>query len=340
MITQNKYRFELDMSSKKVLCPSCQQKRLVLYRDKVTGEYLPEHIGRCDREEQCGYHFTPKNYFYNSGQYKNPKPFIEVEPLEVLPVDFLPLEYLHQCVSSKFHPKNNFYLFLVSKYGKQAAINIFREYVIGTSSHWQGAAMFPQFDEKGRLHQVKIMLHNATTGKRVKRGEIVQRFDRNNNTYITETTEKSCSLVYGKYLDEHTNKLNLEQCFFGQHLLAEYDKPVCITESEKTAMIASIHLPQFIWLATGGASGCKWREYAIYKALSGRSVTFFPDHGYYNRKTEKTCFQEWKERCDRINEALPRTKVRVSDFLERRLSDHARLDQDLADLLITEHENF
>jgi hypothetical protein len=196
--------------------------------------------------------------------------------------------------------------------------------------------VFPQLDIEGNLRQIKIMLHDANTGKRIKEGATVERFDREIKTYKTEVTEKSCSLVYGRFINEFTRVLNLEQVFFGSHLLTEYpEKKVCIVESEKTALIASVYLPQFIWLATGGASGCKWREYSIYKILKGRSVTFFPDYGYFNKKSGKTCFDEWKERCERIADALgSASQIRVSDVLEKRLSDKERGDQDLADLLI------
>jgi hypothetical protein len=181
------------------------------------------------------------------------------------------------------------------------------------------------------------MLHDSQTGKRIKEGATVER--RVNGSYVTEVTDRPCSLIYGKYLSEHTRNLNLEQCFFGQHLLKEYpNKPVCIVESEKTALIAAVYMPQFVWLATGGASGCKWREWAVYKVLKGRNVTLFPDYGHFNKKTGKTCIQEWLERCIRISETLPGTKVRVSDVLERRLDGQPRQDQDLADMLLIRDE--
>ena len=45
---------------------------------------------------------------------------------------------------------------------------------------------------------------------------------------------------------------NLQQCFFGEHILQDEPlKPVAIVESEKTAIVASLYLPKFIWLAVG-----------------------------------------------------------------------------------------
>lgn len=53
------HRYHFDKSSKKFLCPACQKKTFVLYVEAVTGEYLPEQYGRCDRESNCGYFQLP-----------------------------------------------------------------------------------------------------------------------------------------------------------------------------------------------------------------------------------------------------------------------------------------
>src|SRR5690554_1484771 len=53
------YRYKLDKSSKKHNCPQCEKKRFVKYIDEETGQYLPDHYGRCDREDECNYHNPP-----------------------------------------------------------------------------------------------------------------------------------------------------------------------------------------------------------------------------------------------------------------------------------------
>lgn len=330
------FRYNLDKTSKKYKCFGCGQKRMVRVVDNETGVYLPDHVGRCDRENGCGYEYTWKQYLADTGN--GIKPFIDLKPIEdIKSVDYLPLSYLEK--SLQRYEANNFYLYLVKLFGEPVAKRICKRYLIGTSGYWKGAVSFPQIDEDGNLHQLKIMLHNPETGKRIKENETVERLDRMTKTYLTEVTENPCSKIIGKFIDETTKSLNLQQCFFGQHLLSEEpNKEVCIVESEKTAVIASVYLPQFIWLATGGASGCKWREYEVYKALKGRTVTFFPDHGLFNKKTGKTCYAEWCERVERIAEVLP-GKIRVSDLLENRLSNTERKDQDLADMLLIKDEN-
>src|SRR5688500_9533446 len=44
-------------------CPACgAKKRFTKYVNKETGRYIADHVGRCDRETSCGYHFTPGEY--------------------------------------------------------------------------------------------------------------------------------------------------------------------------------------------------------------------------------------------------------------------------------------
>ena len=57
---EKQYKYTLQKGSAKSICPSCGKKTLVRYVDSVTGECLPEHYGRCDREINCGYINTPK----------------------------------------------------------------------------------------------------------------------------------------------------------------------------------------------------------------------------------------------------------------------------------------
>ncbi len=93
-------------------------------------------------------------------------------------------------------------------------------------------------------------------------------------------------------------------------------------------------MPDMVWIATGGNSGCKWREYSVYKVLQNRVVILFPDFGYYNKKTLRTCFDEWTERANHLKEKIT-CKISVSKVLENSLSVEERVnDFDLADFLI------
>ena len=50
-----------------------------------------------------------------------------------------------------------------------------------------------------------------------------------------------------------------------------------MVESEKTALIASYYLPQFLWIASGGKNGCfNTKSLSV---LKNRDVVLFPDLG-------------------------------------------------------------
>ena len=55
----NEYRYILDKGNKKHYCPECNKKTYVHYIDTITGDYLPDQLGRCDRESKCTYHLNP-----------------------------------------------------------------------------------------------------------------------------------------------------------------------------------------------------------------------------------------------------------------------------------------
>ena len=69
-------------------------------------------------------------------------------------------------------------------------------------------------------------------------------------------------------------------CLYGEHLLKEYPKgtPVCLVESEKTAVAASFAYPNFAWLATRGQNGANKAEYeALPELFDGRPLLVLCD---------------------------------------------------------------
>ena len=66
---------------------------------------------------------------------------------------------------------------------------------------------------------------------------------------------------------------------FGEHLLTDKTttKTIATVVSEKTAIIATHFISDFVWLATGGMNGC-FNKDAV-EVLSGREVVLVPDLG-------------------------------------------------------------
>ncbi len=68
------YRYSLEKYkglSTRYTCPGCGSKRsLTRYVDNTTGEHIADNVGKCDREVNCGYHYTPKKYFADPSTFK------------------------------------------------------------------------------------------------------------------------------------------------------------------------------------------------------------------------------------------------------------------------------
>jgi hypothetical protein len=285
-------------------CPGCQQrdKTFSLYIDRETGEPIHHNVGRCNRESNCGYHYTPKQYFQdNNFSFDTPRPnpyakHILATPNQ-RPVSFIPVEVFKG--SLRRYEKNNFVKFLTRLFGFEIASELISSYFIGTSNHWNGATVFWQIDTKGNVRTGKIMLYSSDTGKRVKDLGLP---------------------VYWIHKALKLTDYELKQCLFGEHLLIDKTKPVAVVESEKTAIIASVYLPQFIWLAVGSLTNLN-AERCV--PLKGRSVALFPDLNGYDKWTEKA------------KELAHLATFTVSNLLERGASQAEREQGlDIADYLI------
>jgi hypothetical protein len=53
------YKYTLDKSSRKHICPNCNKRTFVLYVDNEANNYLPDDFGKCDRSTNCNYHKAP-----------------------------------------------------------------------------------------------------------------------------------------------------------------------------------------------------------------------------------------------------------------------------------------
>ena len=280
-------------------CPVCnhRNKTFVRYIDTQTNEQINENVGRCNREDKCNYHYTPKQYFesnniqlpISNSQNQPPKP----QP----PTSFIQQQLFTQTLSN-YHA-NNFVQFLLNLFGTGITQQLLNTYFIGTSKHWQGASIFWQINTQGKIHTGKIMLYDAQTGKRIK-----QPF--NHITWVHKLINQP--------------QFNLKQCLFGEHLIKGNKKPIAIVESEKTAIIASIYLPQYIWLAVGSLSNLTYEKCST---LQGRNVVLFPD---------LNAFDKWNCQAKSLKHIA---NFQVSNLLETKATDEERKQGlDLADYLL------
>lgn len=341
------FRYSLDKSSKKFVCPNCNKKTFVLYIDTETGNYLTTDFGKCDREQNCNYHKAPPkgkraylieflglnsisdkackltdlngviliipksqileqskkdcwitewylktstiNYLSNEIKYFNTDGVSFVNEVKTIPQP-LPVEpsYHSIILLDKMYfenPKNNnLSEFLKSKFTNDEVFNPMQNYFItGTNHFWNGATVFWQINNKELIQGAKLMLYDRFTGKRIKEPY-------NHINWLHKATKEPNFILC--------------QCLFGLHRINEdYQKIIAIVESEKTAIVMSIFLPEFIWLATGSKGNFKFE---LLEPLKKRNVTAFPDKGEYNN---------WLNKATDLN--LLGFKISVSEILEQ-----------------------
>jgi len=283
----------------KVICPSCLHKTLVLYLDNSTGIPLDPEVGKCDRLDKCKYHKTPKMFYA-----ENPDSLVNSKLPGIVSKPILPK--LPSLISEDLFIKtligysdNRFIQYLSMIVGEEAAKDAIHHYKLGSSKHWDGATIFWQIDRHNRVRTGKIMQYDSQTGKRIKK------------------PQARISWVHSVL---KLPNYNLSQCFFGEHLLIDTTKTVAIVESEKTAVIASVYFPEFIWLSCGGSEGLNLEKCSV---LQGRRVILFPDCGKYDK---------W---CLKAKELAFICSTTVSSLIEKSATERERQDGfDLADYLV------
>ncbi|AEI51205.1 DUF6371 domain-containing protein [Runella slithyformis] len=324
-MSEYRYQFKRYKSpSDRVTCPSCDHKRTFTpYIDTVTGELLPTEYGKCERRNNCGYELNP----YQDGYAKmiwqqergerptdwKPKPIVrQPTPPPPKPV-FIPNEVMQ--ASLKAYHQNNFVKYLQTVFDASDVEQVTAHYQIGTSNRWEGSTVFWYIDLNAnvRAGQVKCFDETGHTIKDV----LADGETKSRTTWVHSLLQRKQPAPV--WLTDYLNQENKVGCLFGEHLLkSEPAKVVCVVEAPKTAMIASLYFPNFIWLAVGAltyltADRCK--------ALEGRKVILWPDLNGYNL---------WKERADKLSAG----RWKVSDFLEQVATDEERKSGlDLADYL-------
>lgn len=273
------YKWQLRKGSRKEYCPNCGQKRFVPYVLASDGVTLAgSEFGRCDREQNCGYQ-----------RYPDGERYTVAEPVKIQPRKRL--EYagddLHVSTDS------NLFDWAEGLIGLNDAILAWSDYNVGCIG---GRVIWWQIDRDGVVRTGKVMSYRSD-GHR----------DKSDIFPVTWAHKhpQLKSLFKGE---------ELQQCLFGEHLLASnLNKPVALVESEKTAVVMSRFMPEYVWLATGGSQGIKSNERLA--PLIGRKVFLIPDNGqYYSwmRAAELYSWNIW----DGLERDTPFEGADILDILE------------------------
>ncbi|MDR2824357.1 MAG: DUF6371 domain-containing protein [Prevotellaceae bacterium] len=291
-----KYKYSL-LKKGKNICPECGRKTFVLYIDSTTSEPLHSTVGKCDRADNCGRHYTPKQYFtdnhisFDTEQRYTPRPMPKPQPAS----SYIDADVFKKSLQG--YENNALVQYLCGIVGDEATRQAVERYYIGTAKN--GGTIFWQIDGCRKIRTGKVIRY-AVDGHRRK----------------DVTPPVSWVHTILKLPD-----FSLMQCLFGEHLLHDVTKMVALVESEKTAIIASVYLPQFVWLACGGSEGLNPDKC---KFLKGRDVVLYPDCGM---------FDKWNGKVGVLRTICK--SVSVSDLIETAATETERkAGFDLADYLV------
>jgi len=117
---------------------------------------FPPTVGKCDHEQSCGYHYTPREYFRDNPEAMpnddchtgRPlrQPVVRTRPV---PVEASYISPAIVAASLSHFDQNPLYRYLCGVFGTEETIRLFNRYRIGTSAKWGGSTVFWQTDEAG-----------------------------------------------------------------------------------------------------------------------------------------------------------------------------------------------
>ena len=295
----NNHRYILEKYSgrnSRSVCPECGMAyQFSKYIDTVTGEVLSDDVGRCNRIDKCGYHYSPKQYFKNNGT----KPKSSEVVLQKPQINQQSTSFIDQSVfnnSLRGYEDNALVDYLDTLFKHEIVNRLIDIYRVGTSSRYNGGTtVFWQIDASDNVRTGKLIKYD-TTGHRI----------------------KGCNNWVHSVIN--LDNFNLNQCFFGEHLLNHaLDYTVGIVESEKTALIMAASIPKLLWLASGGAEGLSEDKVNV---LKGRKVILFPDASH-----DSKIYKKWKQKANKFG-------FEISDYLEQYVNDEQKIKGvDIADFL-------
>ena len=252
--------------------------------DKVSDKFLPYEFGRCDKPS-CGYERLPTkqdlvdlgilgnklNNNYTSYSSDNIVGLNASKPKNPEYVTHS-WEQIKHTLEPDLLEKNQLVRAIIQQSGCSLAqiTRIFIEYGVGTvtKGDFIGAPIFYRYDQNKRIYPGQIITYSKK-GKRNKSA----------NKRITNS---------GISLDK-TAKIS-KPIYFGSHLIkAPFTKKIGLVESPKTALIAALYEPTFIWVATCGMSCFSPNENGKLRMqpLKPHPIVVFPDADAYKDHLSK-----------------------------------------------------
>lgn len=243
-------------------------------------------------------------------------------PIEYAP--FIPVQMVE--ATERRVTESNLFVWLSGEFGDEAAMMAMRRYRVGATKHTDGrgyrAASLPYINTSGDCVDCKIFHIDPTTGSRKTAPALMSWIDREGKTQELRSTWALAELK--------KNDKPRKWCNFGDHLLQ--DNPtaaVCVVESEKTALVASIVYPSRLWIAVGSKNNLNPERCAPYR---GREIIIYPDRDNIKDKPRKSgngIEKGWETLARELAQAG--FSVRIDKTVERH---HGEINDDIADIIL------
>ena len=226
---------------------------------------------------------------------------------------------------------------LRTKFPREQVDAALKRYHVGGTP--DGATLWWQIDEQGRVHTGKAMLYNPLTGHRVKEQGFPVNWAHRMRRYGEPSELVVPQCLFGEHLINVDVNANDNRHPDGMHrgaqssfssssslaLQAATPPLVMLVESEKTAIIMSLIKPDIVWLATGGKANFK--EQMLWPLL-GHEVAVYPD---------ADALHDWAVRIAQLNRELEHRLYIPTGYYNLMDHDEARREGwDLADILLRE----
>jgi len=174
--------------------------------------------------------------YHNSIIHCSTKQEIEPKSQKFIPKNIV-LSY------SQVKPEDNLLQYLRNTYGNTKVDFAKKRYYLGSTK--DGGTVFWHINADSKVQKAKVSYYQVN-GKRT-----------------------------NKFKVPYKNEDGFYSCLFGEHLINEdKDKTIILVESEKTAIVSSIFLPNFVWISYGGINGLTENKL---RNLKGRKILIVPD---------------------------------------------------------------
>ena len=275
-------------------CPFCgKRSKYSAFMNTKTHELAPIEYGMCS---SCQLSKRPLDNYLN-GESIN----VDDNKIAYYEADTLNINIINHFHKPSSYVHNNFIEGLELRFGEDRVKRVVDLYKLGRfEDSYDGqssAVVFPYFYTESHLCTAKLMwfdnyLHRIKEGKKAYPKFLHNLYYRDDRGILHD---------YNNYdTDDDMNEVivpfKLKMCLFGHHqIINDKSKTICLVESEKTSVIMSIVMPEFIWVASGGKTLIQDYKFLFF---SGRKCHAFPDlspdDNVYKYWSEKLTYYNWK----------------------------------------------